>query len=134
MKPSKGEAEYATQLRAYRFKEPVREYRFARPLRQWRFDFAWPDERIAVEIEGVSRGGDSRHQRVAGYAEDCRKYNTALALGWVVYRFTQRQVSSGEAIEFTAMALENPAVDLRTDAARTVTAWFERRVELGDFP
>ena len=61
-----------------------REYRF-HPKRRWRFDFAWPDKKVAVEIEGISYEG-GRHQRVGGFLEDCLKYEAALMLGWKVYR------------------------------------------------
>ena len=64
--------------------EPTLEYRFA-PPRRWRFDFAWPDQRVAVEIEGLTHGG-GRHQRVEGFLADCEKYEAALMEGWRVYR------------------------------------------------
>lgn len=72
--------------------EPLREYRFAEVIgRRWRFDFAWPAERVAVELEGIFQGWDgerTRHQRAAGYAADAEKYNHAVLLGWRVLRFT----------------------------------------------
>ena len=61
--------------------EPVREYRF-HDTRRWRFDFAWPDIKLAVEIDG--RG---RHQTVVGCRSDCEKANEAIRLGWRVLRF-----------------------------------------------
>jgi len=65
---------------------PAREYRFASP-RRWKFDFAWPDARLAVEIEGGTWSG-GRHTRGAGYANDCTKYNAAVLEGWRVLRYT----------------------------------------------
>lgn len=67
---------------------PVREFRF-HPEREWRFDFAWPDAKLAVELEGVGTGskGKGRHQRLPGMREDCEKYNEAVRLGWRVLRF-----------------------------------------------
>jgi very-short-patch-repair endonuclease len=59
----------------------VREYRF-HPDRLWRFDFAFPGQRVAVEIDG--RG---RHQTVDGVRKDCEKLNEAARLGWRVLRF-----------------------------------------------
>src|SRR5690606_39740371 len=41
----------ALHIRAHKLPEPVREYRF-HPERRWRFDFAWPDLRVAAEVEG----------------------------------------------------------------------------------
>lgn len=64
------------------------------PERRWRFDWACSELRLAVEIEGVTHVGHGvgRHQRSEGYAKDCEKYNAAIELGWVVLRYTQRQV------------------------------------------
>jgi very-short-patch-repair endonuclease len=63
----------------------TREYYFAKP-RRWRFDAAWPDQFVAVEMEGGiwSRG---RHTRGVGVRRDMEKYNTAARLGWCVLRF-----------------------------------------------
>ena len=44
---------------------PQREYRF-HPERKWRFDFAWPERRFAVEIEGITPG-QGRHQTIKGF-------------------------------------------------------------------
>lgn len=67
-----------------------REYRFA-PPRRWRFDFAWPLERVAVEIEGgIWTGG--RHVSVKGFVSDCDKYNAAVLDGWAVLRFSSPHI------------------------------------------
>ena len=86
----------ALHIRALRLPEPEREYRF-HPEREWRFDFAWPDRRIAAEVEG---GGwvYGRHHRPKGYEQDCEKYNAATLLGWRVLRFTPEMVRDGRAI------------------------------------
>lgn len=65
---------------------PVAEHRFA-PPRRWRFDYAWPEHRVALEVEGgVWTGG--RHTRGAGFLKDMEKYNEAARLGWRVLRCT----------------------------------------------
>ena len=97
----------------------IREYQF-HPTRKWRFDFVitnkFTDQQalemflerapelaalwmFAVEIEGGtwSRG---RHTRGSGFAEDCRKYNAAAAMGWRVFRFPAGMVEDGSAIKF----------------------------------
>ena len=87
-----------------------REYRFA-PPRRWRFDFAWPDKKLAVEIEGGvwSKG---RHTRGKGFINDCDKYNAAVLLGWRVLRFTDKHLNDGNyidpctAVQMTMDALE----------------------------
>lgn len=69
--------------------ECVKEYRF-HPVRRWRFDYAIPDKKIAIEIDGgVWNYG--RHNRASGYVADMEKFNAAASLGWVVLKFTPRQ-------------------------------------------
>ncbi len=74
--------------------ELVRGCRF-HASRRWKFDFAEPDTRVAVEIEGIVFWGQrrSRHQTARGYEGDCEKYNAAVELGWVVLRYSQGQVT-----------------------------------------
>lgn len=67
---------------------PHREYQFT-PDRRWRFDFAWPEVKLALEVEG--RG---RHQTPAGERADCVKYNTAVSLGWRVLRYPASSIQS----------------------------------------
>lgn len=69
----------------------VREHQF-HPRRRWRFDFALPERRIAIEVEGgvFSQG---RHTRGVGFMKDCEKYNAATALGWRIFRFPANHIS-----------------------------------------
>lgn len=81
---------FLAALRAAGVPEPVAEHRFA-PPRRWAFDFAWPDQKLAVEIEGIfyhAGQGKSRHQGGKGYEADCAKYNAAVLAGWRVLRYT----------------------------------------------
>jgi hypothetical protein len=82
---------------------PETEYRF-HPTRRWRFDGAYPDRKIAYEVEGGvwSKG---RHTRGAGYTGDCVKYNEATLLGWQVYRFTGDMIDDGTAIQYLEYAI-----------------------------
>ena len=70
------------------------------PTREWRFDFAWPDVRAAIEIEGLTRGVPGRrqqvgrHQQVEGYGADCEKYNEATLAGWRVFRVTRKMIGT----------------------------------------
>lgn len=87
---------------------PEPEYRF-HDMRKWRFDFAWPAQRVAVEIEGGiwSKG---RHVRGAGFIADCEKYNEAARLGWYVLRipahFLEDWHAGLEAMELVKDTLE----------------------------
>jgi len=66
--------------------ECVKEYKF-HPVRKWRFDYAIPEHKIALEVEGgVWTGG--RHTSSVGFLKDMEKYNTATLMGWRVFRTT----------------------------------------------
>lgn len=89
---------------------PHREYEFAKSVgRKWRIDFAWPDVKLGVEVEGlvVRRIGKQlvttgRHAHPEGFREDARKYATAAILGWTLLRFERDMVTKGEALAFVA--------------------------------
>lgn len=66
--------------------ECVKEYRF-HPKRLWRFDYAFPEHKIALEVEG-GVWTQGRHTRAEGFLGDIEKYNTATLMGWRVFRCT----------------------------------------------
>lgn len=102
--PSALEALLAMQLRAAGITGYVREFRFA-PGRRWRFDFAFWNERLAIEVEGgIWSGG--RHVTGKGFQADLEKYNAAVLLGWRVLRFSGEQIKSGQALAQIEQALE----------------------------
>ena len=75
--------------------DPQREFRF-HPQRKWRFDFAWPEKRVAVEVDGgIFIGG--RHVDPMGGHNDRSKHNAATALGWKVLRYDARHLSDDPA-------------------------------------
>lgn len=55
--------------------------------RKFRFDWAIPDQKIAIEYEGLF-SEKSGHTTVTGYTKDCIKYNLAVQEGWKVLRYT----------------------------------------------
>jgi very-short-patch-repair endonuclease len=69
-----------------RLPTPTTEHLF-HPVRKWRFDIAWPDVRLAIEIDGVTHDG-GRHQRIKGFTEDLKKHNAAVGLNWRVLYLT----------------------------------------------
>jgi len=82
----------------------VKEHRF-HPVRRWRFDYAWPDRKIALEVEGgVFTGG--RHSRGAGMIADMQKYNTAALLGWRVLRVVPRDLAKLATAQMLVEAME----------------------------
>lgn len=97
---------FDVQCRAVGLPPPVPEYRF-HPTRKWRIDFAWPDQKVALEIEGgVFMKGGGRHSRGAGFRKDIEKYNAAAALGWRIVRALPEQMKSGEALTAVEAALK----------------------------
>ena len=85
------EALFERQIQEHSFPQPVREFYFM----GWRFDFAWPELKIAVEIDGGTYiGGD--HVRGKGYERDCKKNNKAQCAGWMVLRADRNMVGTYE--------------------------------------
>ena len=72
----------------------VTEYEFSDD-RKWRFDYAFPELKVAVEIDGFGFG----HQAQQGQAQDNEKINAAIELGWVVLRYNSRNLGSHGATE-----------------------------------
>lgn len=78
--------------------EPVCEFQF-HPKRKWKFDFAWPELKIALEIEGgVWKRGGGRHNRGKGFLRDLEKYNEATQHGWRLLRTTPELFEDGSAM------------------------------------
>ena len=96
----RAQVDFLTACRTIGLPAPIAEMRF-HPARRWRFDFAWPDHRVAIEIEGgVWTGG--RHTRGSGFVADCEKYNRAALAGWTVFRMTAEQVKDRAWLEAIA--------------------------------
>ena len=97
------------QIAAVRLPEPVREHLFAppggdgRPVRRWRFDLAFPDRKLAVEIDGALLTG-GRHGGAPSAVRDVEKRLAAAVLGWRVLHFYPSQVKSGEALTWLEAA------------------------------
>lgn len=78
--------------------------------KDWLFDFAWPDWKIAVEIQGGAfiRGG---HNRGMGQQRDFEKHNHATLEGWRVLFFNTAMIGQVDdnkiydCVEMAAMLL-----------------------------
>lgn len=88
----------------YGIRTPEKEFRF-HPSRKYRFDFAFVDVRVAVEIEG-GIWTHGAHARGKGIIRDMDKYNEAARLGWRVFRFTPKQLRTGEAQAYVKGVLD----------------------------
>src|SRR3990167_655754 len=96
-KESEGEFELTLQMKIAGLTGWKREYRFD-PVRMWRIDFAWPQIRLAVEVDGGNWSG-GRHVRGAGFAKDAEKQNAMTLAGWRLLRYTTEMVKSGIAVQ-----------------------------------
>ena len=85
--------------------EVVKEYQF-HPVRKWLFDYAIPEHKIALEVEGgVWTNG--RHTRGTGFLKDIEKYNTGTLLGWRIFRTTPSELLSSNTIELLKEAIKS---------------------------
>ena len=82
--------------RSYGLPEPVAEYRFCE--RRWKFDYAWPDRKLALEVEG-GLWIMGRHNRPSGMLKDFEKYNRAAVLGWRILKCTPRTLCTSATLE-----------------------------------
>ena len=72
---------------------PVEEYNFDKEIgRKHRFDFAFPEYKVAVEVEGNAWGvkGGGKHMQDS----DLDKYNIAASMGWRVLRFSPKMMEN----------------------------------------
>jgi very-short-patch-repair endonuclease len=102
------------------------EHHFARDVgRRFRLDFAWPNYRVGVEVDGGARlvryqvnPRTGRSQPVAvgrhGQASDLSKLNLAAELGWRILRFNPEMMRRPDfvlaAIERTLRAAGAPVL------------------------
>ena len=105
---SQGEITLARHIEWEGLPAPEVEYHFAKDVgRNFRFDFAWPEQKVAAEVDGAkfmlrrSRAQGGRMVPVGAHSrrEDLARGNLAAQLGWCVLRFTPDMVSKGEAIQ-----------------------------------
>ena len=78
-------------LKKYTEVEMVAEHRF-HPFREWRFDYAIPELKIALEVEG-------------GFRRDMEKYNEAAALGWLLIRVIPNELLSVNTLQLLIRAI-----------------------------
>jgi len=91
------EAALLFQLRAAGLPEPVLQYR-AIPGRRWRWDFAWPDRKLLVEVQG-GLWIKSAHTTGTGIGRDIEKHNATVLAGWRVLFVTAHMIEDGRALE-----------------------------------
>ncbi len=91
--------------KALEMQEPIPEFRFHN-TRHWRLDFAYPEHKLAIEIEGGvwSKG---RHTRGSGFIADMEKYNELAVMGWRLLRFTPQDLNKSKTYETIKQCLND---------------------------
>lgn len=83
----------------------VKEFRF-HPTRRWRFDYAIPEYKIALEVEG-GVWTQGRHTRPQGFLGDVDKYNAATVMGWRVLRTVPDELISAKTLKMIQETINN---------------------------
>lgn len=91
--PSELELMFAKQLTVLGIQPPQREFKF-HPNRDWRLDYAWPDRRLAVEVQGMP------HRIRERFLSDVEKLAMAQIHGWRVLLVAGQDVRSGRAVSW----------------------------------
>lgn len=84
--------------------------------RKFRFDYALPDYRLAIEIDGgIWIEGGGRHNRASGWKADQEKLNLAVTQGWRILHFTPQQQYSGYALDTIRDAMRWKSAQITTE-------------------
>jgi len=83
--------------------EHLREHRL--PGREFRWDFAFPEARLMVEVQGGIWRAKGAHNTGAAITRDCEKAAYAAMHGWRTFGVTAAQIKSGEAVQWIAAAI-----------------------------
>ena len=100
------EAALLQQIALVKLPAPEREARLV-PGRRFTCDFVWRDQWLVVEVEGgIWATHKTRHVSGTGFERDSVKYNELTLRGFRVLRVTERQIKTGQALEWIERALK----------------------------
>jgi very-short-patch-repair endonuclease len=97
------EAKFLLMCRARKLPVPVPEYRF-HPVRKFRLDWAWPEHRVGLEVDGGVWSGGA-HGRGTGITRDQEKTNLAAGEGWRILRCVPSKLATMDTLDHIARAL-----------------------------
>lgn len=101
------ESQLAYMIRCVGLPEPKTQYRLPEvPERRHLWDFAWPCERLLVDVQGAIWVDHKGHNSGAGVTRDCTKLNLATLAGYRCLFVTSNQIDSGEAVQWIERALK----------------------------
>ena len=101
-------ASYLHSAREVQFLQQCRDARLPEPEHQREIcgrcvDFAWPEHRVCVEVQGGS-WSNGAHVRGKGYAKDRMLTNRRQLAGWIVLEFTSDHLDADEAVPVVRQA------------------------------
>ena len=88
MKPSATSLIFARLCVEQGLPEPTPEFKFCE-TRRWRFDYAWVEQKVALEQDG-GLFVNGYHARGGGIEKEHEKFNEAACLGWRILRVQPR--------------------------------------------
>lgn len=100
LEPSRLEVMFAQQIAALELPAPVQQYPGAVPGRKYRLDFAWPQFRLAVEVQGMV------HRIKGRFKADTEKLSLLVVHGWRVLPVSGDDVRSGRAAAWLSTIFE----------------------------
>jgi very-short-patch-repair endonuclease len=106
-------------MRVERLPLPVAQFKPVRE-RRFRMDFAWPDRRVIVEVDGEV------HRIKTRFHADIEKHALLVLAGWTVLRVGGREVRSGQAVQWVRQLLgAHPVAKTITYRCDACDAWHE---------
>ena len=98
------EQAFLLMLKARKMPTPTPEFRF-HPVRKFRWDWAWPEARLALEVEGGVWSGGA-HGRGTGIVRDMEKSSLAAEEGWRIIRVTPSNLATEATMDSIHRALQ----------------------------
>ena len=98
------EQTFLLMLKARKMPTPTPEFRF-HPVRKFRWDWAWPEARLALEVEGGVWSGGA-HGRGTGIVRDMEKATLAAEEGWRIIRVTPSNLATEATMDSIHRALQ----------------------------
>lgn len=97
---SRLEEQFYWHVLALGLPQPERQYRIPGSKRRFVYDFAWPDKRLLVEIQGGVWVPNTGHTSGRGITRDCEKANEATLCGYRLLVFTGNMIErNNEALD-----------------------------------
>jgi very-short-patch-repair endonuclease len=85
----------------------TRQFQFV-PNRKVTADFAWPEFRVIVEVQGgIWRRGGGAHSHPNNILRDIEKQQLAMLHGWWIFPVTTDEVQNGQALKLIELALQS---------------------------